>query len=56
MNLSRLYYMWIGNVKRNENSIEYRVSSEEDKMWAISAGWRIGIADSYRCECKLNTK
>ena len=28
------------------SSIEYRVYSEEDKMWVISAGWRIVIADS----------
>jgi len=27
-------------------------------MWVISAGWRIVIADSYRCEykCKENIK
>ncbi|MEE8564667.1 MAG: hypothetical protein V3S96_03635 [Atribacterota bacterium] len=28
------------------SSIEYMVYSEEDKMWIISAGWRIVIADS----------
>ncbi|GAJ03208.1 unnamed protein product [marine sediment metagenome] len=27
------------------SSIEYRVYSEEDKMWVISVGWRIVIAD-----------
>ena len=46
------------NTKKNINTVcrskknkienarlkQYRVSSEEDKMWDASAGWRIGIA------------